>query len=127
MPWRAAPPPPGESRDSDEPEELTTVATRPVAIAPPGSAEPLSPEPAQLAAGLTRPAATSRPRGATSPSGVTASSERRRATVIGLAPVGPRRAHASAPTLVSMAAVTPPSPRPAPRVVVEGEPTDPGE
>jgi hypothetical protein len=127
MPWRAAPPAPGESRDSEEPEELTTVATRPVAIAPPGSAEPLSPEPAQLAAGLTRPAATSRPRGATPPSGVTTSSERRRATVLGLAPVGPRRAHGSAPTLVSMAAVTPPSPRPAPRVVVEGEPTDPGE
>jgi hypothetical protein len=127
MPWRAAPPPPGESRDSDEPEELTTVATRPVAIAPPGSAEPLSPEPAQLAAGLTRPAATSRPRGATPPSGVTTSSERRRATVLGLAPVDPRRAHGSAPTLVSMAAVTPPSPRPAPRVVVEGEPTDRGE
>ena len=147
MPWRAAPPAPSEARESkareskarksearesearesEEPEELTTVAARPVAIAPPGSAEPLSPEPAQLAAGLTRPAATSRPRGAMTPSGGTTGSERRRATVLGLAPMDPRRAHASAPTLVSMAAVTPPSPRPAPRVVVEGEPTDPGE
>jgi hypothetical protein len=115
-------PPPRDGED-DEPEELTTVTTRapettpmvdravesrarvsPRAVAPPGSAETLSPEPAQRAAGLTRPAGSSRPPVAlVTPS---ASAAPRRATLLGIPP--PSGVQRSAPTLVSMTAVRAP-------------------
>jgi hypothetical protein len=115
---------PGDSED-EEPEELTTVTMRapettPMldravrsrarvsphapAVAPPGSAETLSPEPAQRAAGLTRPAGSSRPPVALAiPS---ASAAPRRPTILGIAP--PSGVQRSAPTLVSMTAVRAP-------------------
>jgi hypothetical protein len=102
---------PGATPELDRPARARPSPQAP-ALAPPGSAEPWSPEPAQRAAGLTRPAAPSRP---------PPESGRPRATVLGLAPVGtPRRVAPSAPTLISMAAVTPPAVRPAPSIAIEG-------
>jgi hypothetical protein len=119
-------PPPRDGED-DEPEELTTVTTRapettPMAdravgsrarvsphapaVAPPGSAEALSPEPAQRAAGLTRPAGSSRPPVALATPSASASAAPRRATLLGIPP--PSGVQRSAPTLVSMTAVRAP-------------------
>jgi hypothetical protein len=127
-----APPRDGEEEDSDE---LTTVTTRAavvaaaapettpmpgravasrervsplaLAFAPPGSAETPPPEPAQRAAGLTRPAGSTRPP-VTPPTTPppSAGPARRRATILGIPP--PSGVHRSAPTLVSMTAVTAP-------------------
>jgi hypothetical protein len=90
------------------------------AIAPPGSAEPLPPGPAQLAAGLHRPKASGAPPSGPAPLG---SGERRRVTVLGLAPpTAPRPSALAAPTLHSMPAVKPATARPAPAVVVDCDP-----
>jgi hypothetical protein len=89
------------------------------AIAPPGSAEPLPPGPAHLAAGLGRPKSSGPPQSGPAPLG---GGERRRATVLGLAPpAAPRRPAPSAPTLLSMPSVAQQTARPAPSIVVDGE------
>jgi hypothetical protein len=147
-PVMRAPPPTGG--EDEEPEELTTVATRAVgvdaaapattpmpgravasrarvsprapAVAPPGSAETPPPEPAQRAAGLTRPAGSTRPPAAlASPS---AGAAPRRATILGIPP--PSGVQRSAPTLVSMTAVTPPRARGKASIRMEGEDDHPG-
>jgi hypothetical protein len=90
------------------------------AVAPPGSAEPLPPAPAQRAAGLTRPAGSSRPAGAPP------SPTLRPAPTPGGPPPSGLRAYRSAPTLVSMTAVTPPVARGGASTRTEGEGDNPG-
>jgi hypothetical protein len=102
---------PERSPDRLEPSHERRAARAP-AVAPPGSTEPQHPEPAQRAAGLTRPAGASKAR---------SEGEARRTKGPALAPGAPWRGPPSAPTLVSMQAITPPAARPAPPVLVEGE------